>query len=345
MAEREFLLDNSTESVFPIRRKPDWPNFYQQLENELTDQTVVAVNGYRTVKEKWVRVSRPSRMRITNESLLRERPHLRALASEIGRWRNEFTDLPIDELLRTTFKDALADPALTRSCLEVLTYLLSHRTEVEGLLPRQVQHSSSTKLICIEPLLLRVFSLWRREPAGWGEFLRFFGLADKPVEFRFFTTSCRCQGHVLMSFHGIVSTETIREYDFSSLSETLIVENLQTFHAEVAAGQNDRMIIWGGGWKAAVLRRMHERLPRPIRYWGDIDKEGYEIFGHLKSAIPDLQPINMDQQTMLNHLRFAIHRDKFFGPFRDVHELQGIYQEVCQQGLCIEQEKIRWPSI
>jgi len=280
-------------------------------------------------------------MRISNESLLRKRPHLHALAAEIGNWRSEFTDLPVDDLLRTTFKDALADPALTRSCLEIMHHLLAHRAEVEGLLPRQVQHSNSTKLICMEPLLLRLFSLWRRESATWAEFLRFFGLVDKPVEFRFFTTSCRCQGHELRNFHGIISTDTIQEYDFSSLGETLIVENLQTFHAEVAAASSNRMIIWGGGWKVAVLRRMHEKLPRPIRYWGDIDKEGYEIFGHLKSAIPDLQPINMDQQTMLNHLRFAIQRDKFFGPFRDVHDLQEIYQQVCQQGICIEQEKIR----
>ncbi|MCM2282796.1 MAG: DUF2220 domain-containing protein, partial [Bdellovibrionaceae bacterium] len=308
---------------------------------------LVSVAEYRVVKEGWAKVSRPSILRIRAEDLVREYPHLVSLKSEMARLRSDFLHLAADQALRSSFKDMSADPSRARACFEVLDYLLGHRDEIKGLLPRQVQHSNSTKLIFNDNLLLRFFSTWRGECATWRQFCRFFGLTDKPIEFRFFAPLCRYQGAVLNRFHGVLSSAWADAYDFLGplsagglVDGTLIVENLDTFHAE-AERSDARLVIWGGGWKVAAIRDLHRSWPKPILYWGDMDKEGYEIYGHLKSLIPDLRPLLMDRETLERHAHLAIGKEPFLGPFRSAADLQDEYQYVCQKGLCVEQEKVR----
>lgn len=339
-AERDFVLEGKNEFFFPIRRKSGNADFYELLERELRGQEVVTVIEYRSVKEGWVKVSRPALLRMDEQALLRQRPHLAALRAEVGTWRKQFAALASDTAIREAYREVVQDPSLTRACFEVFAYLLDHRLEVRGLLPRQVQHANSTKLIGRESLLLRMFSIWRGESASWRQFFRYFELLDRPVEFRFFAPTCIYQRARLTNFNGLLSEDWIADYQFTSSAGTLIVENLETFYSEVAKS-NERMILWGSGWKVALLRNFHHRLPRPLLYWGDIDKEGYEIYGHLKSFIADLQPLLMDRNTIESHVQFSVPRDKFFGPYRSAADLQQEYQDVCQRGLCIEQEKIR----
>ncbi|NJL24045.1 MAG: hypothetical protein HC902_01905 [Calothrix sp. SM1_5_4] len=162
---------------------------------------------------------------------------------------------------------------------------------------------------------------------------------ERPVEFRFYAPICVYMGTRLTDFHSVLSQDLAERYAFTELAGTLIVENLETFHVE-AAGSRDRLVLWGGGWKAVLLRSLECVLPRPILYWGDIDKEGYEIYGQLKSFVTDISPTLMDRPTIEGHLDFAIQKEPFFGPFRSAYELQAEYQEISQRGICIEQEKI-----
>jgi hypothetical protein len=340
IAQRELLLDGKTEFFLPIRRKAGCEDFYGRLELELRDNKLVTIIQYRSVKEGWAKVSRPSLLRMDRDSLIRERPHLSALQSEISKWRVEFVDLGVDSVIRQAYREAIQDPSLTRSCFEVFAYLLGHRSEIRGLLPRQVQHANSTKLIGRENLLLRIFSIWRSETASWNQFYRYFELLDRPVEFRFFAPRCLYRRAVLTDFNGLLSEDWASDYQFEGLTGTLIVENQETFYSEVTK-RKDRLVLWGSGWKAALLRSFHQRLPRPIFYWGDIDKDGYEIYGHLKTFVPDLTPILMDHGTIAKHIQFSIPRDKYFGPYQSAADLQQEYQDVCQRGICIEQEKIR----
>jgi len=338
-AERDFLIRGKSEFFFPVRRKAGYGNFYELLEKELRSQNLLTVADYRTVKEGWAKVPRPSLLKMDRESLIRHRPHLLAMESEISRWRSEFGALAFETLLQESYKETVANPPLTRACFEVFSHLLRNRDSIRGLLPRQIQHSNSTKLIGREPLLLRIFGVWRGEGATWREFFRFFEIADKPVEFRFFAPRCLCQKAPLTRLHGILAADWAEDYDFGGLSGTLIVENLETFHAETAR-QHDWFVLWGCGWKASAIRNMHNRFPRPILYWGDIDKEGYEIYGYLKGFISDLIPTLMNRSTIERYENLAVNQEPFLGPFRSAADLQEEYQYVCERGLCIEQEKI-----
>lgn len=338
-AERELLIEGKVEFTFPLRKRPGFEDYYECLEDELRENAWIKVLEYREVKEGWARISRPSLVRFDSEALLRMRPHLRLILEEVVKWRAEFVAIDVQLALKLAFQEMVAEPSLTKSCLQVLTYLISHRELIGGLLPRQIQHGNSSKLIGKEPLLLRLFSLWRGESATWKEFFRYFDLADKPVEFRFYAPRLRCQDADLERFHGLLASEWAESLDFSGLKGTLIVENLETFYSEAALSA-ERLIIWGGGWKVSVLRSLQDRLPRPIVYWGDIDKEGYEIYGHLKGFVPELQSIFMDHATIKKYRHLGIRKDAFLGPFRFAADLQAEYQDVCISGLCIEQEKI-----
>jgi hypothetical protein len=338
-AEREHALNGISELILPVRRRPGMPDFYEKLEEALREQDLLEIAEYRMVKEGFVRLSRPSKLKLPLAALVKHRPHLPALFREISFWRRDFPDLAVEAALRQFYRELTADPALTRSCFEVLAYLLRYKDKLRGLLPRQVPHSESTKLIGRESLLLRLFNAWRGEAGSWEHFFRFFELLERPVEFRFYAPVCRFDSAELNGFHGILTEDSATRFRFMGNAGTLIVENLETFHAEAALSR-DRLVIWGCGWKVLLLRRLCGEWPRPIIYWGDIDKEGYEIYGKLKEQIPDLKSTLMDRKTIESHIHASIAKPPFFGPFRSAADLQSEYQYVSEHGLCIEQEKI-----
>jgi hypothetical protein len=343
-AEREFLLHGRTEFLFPVRRPPGDADFYQRLDKQLLQQSLLRVHSFREVKEGFTRVSRPAALFLDLETLLRERPTVSLWRGEIDNLVQSFPFLDLRSFLRSEGSEILNDLGLLRACLEVLSYMISHRAEIAGLLPRQLPHGQSTKLIGRENLLLKLFNYWSGKNARWSDFFVFFEILDKPLEFRFFAPSCQFQGHVLERFHGLLAKDWRHELDFRALSGSLIVENFESFLA-LTRESRLTLLIWGAGWRAVHLRFLFESLPQPIYYWGDIDKEGYEIFAHLKSSISSLKPILMDQRTVDRYLAIHQRKDVFIGPFREVPGLQKEYEYVSRQGIQIEQEQIRevWP--
>ncbi len=343
-SESQRPSEECADFVFPIRRKSDELNFYARLEDQLRRQDVFHIASYRLVKEEFTKISRPASLALTVEKLLQQRPHLRFVKVEIERLISSYKMIDTRNFLRSNSEESLADLARTRSCLDVFQYLLAHQDETKGLLPRQIPHGQSTKLIGKDLLLLRLFSCWRERPSRWDDFYDYFGLLDKPAEIRFFAPSCSCQGQFLHQFHGVLAKDWSSQYNFVALSGTLIVENFETFYS-VVNKTTSSLIVWGGGWRAVQLREVFHLFPQPIYYWGDIDKEGYEIFGYLKNLNPVLQPLLMDHST-IERAR-AIHQKKeiFLGPFRTVAGLQAEYELVCRNGIQIEQEQLReeWP--
>ena len=343
-AEQEFLLDGKAEFVFPVRRRVGEPDFYRQLDQELRHQNVMRVHSFREVKEGFTWVSRPAALVLDLETLLRERPSLSIMRGELENLERGFPFLNLRKFLRSEGNGILNDLGLLKSCLEVFSYILNNRKLVVGLLPRQLAHGQSTKLIGRENLLLRLFSFWRAQPARWTDFFDFFELLDKPLEFRFFAPVCKCQNHVLRDFHGLIAKDWSQELEFGALAGTLIVENFESFLA-LTKESASTLLIWGAGWRAVHLRSFFERFPRPIYYWGDIDREGFEIFANLKSSISALSPLLMDRRVIESYLEIHQRKEIFLGPFREVPGLQQEYEYVSRNGIQIEQEQIRekWP--
>ena len=343
-AEQEYLFLGKTEFTFPIRRKSQDLNFYIRLESELRAQDLLRIQDFRVVKEGYARLSRPSALGFNLDALLKKRSHLRLLKTDLEGWHQRYSKVPLFEFARSYPRDTFANLGLTHACAEVLNYLILNREACVGLLPREIAHGQSTKLIGKEPLLLKMFSHWLENSARWNDFYDHFGLLDRPAEFRIYAPECTLQGQRLKGFHGLLSRDFSKGFDFKQLAGTLIIENYESFYVALRHSQAS-LIVWGSGWKAASLRACFQLLPEPIYYWGDIDKEGYEIFGYLKRQLPILQPVLMDRATIEANKTIYQVREKFFGPYKNVPDLQSEYEWISTQGLQIEQEQLqaRWP--
>ncbi len=343
-AEREYLFENKVHFVFTIRRKAHDDDFYSRLESELQKQNILKIHDLRLVKEKYAKISRPSAVSIDLDTLLTQRSHLKLLKSEMGFWGERYPKINLLLFAKTYFRDSMENLALTYSCAEVLNYLISHPEICIGLLPREISHGQSTKLIGKEPLLLKMFSCWRDQSSRWSDFYNYFGLLDKPAEFRIFAPECLLQNQNLKNYHGLLSRDFFKDYNFSNLNGTLIIENYESFY--VAARHSKKtLILWGAGWKAASLRSISKSLPGPVFYWGDIDKEGYEIFAYLCNFMPDLEPLYMSFKTIHDNPDLQQKRDKYLGPYKQIPKLQDEYIWICSRGLQIEQEQLQpqWP--
>lgn len=341
-AQKQYLLQESEFCSVTLRRRPGMADDYQQLESFLRGHPQLVVSNYRRVKEGRVFVSRPSEIRIPWDCLLSYRPALRSLREEFQEWQSQLRRLNLDGFLSANYQLCLRDPLVTRSCLQVFEFLVSSRLDPEApwLLPRQLPHSESTKLIGREALLLKLFGFWRGEEGSWSMFYRRFRILRRALEFRFYAPQCKVQGHSVRSFHGIVSRDWKADYEFPELVQTLIVENRQTMQALARESQRT-LLIFGSGWGVSQIVDLLDALPKPLFYWGDIDKEGFEIVAHLFELGVELQPLMMGQEIYSQYRHMAVKKTAYFGPFKTLPKpLQETYESVCRNGEMIEQEKL-----
>ena len=338
-AQKHYLLGNSEPYVINLRQRKGVADFYQQVEVFLRDHSHIKVVNFRRVKEGQVYVSRPCELQVDWNCLLYYCPHLKLLRKEVSEWLQTLAELHLPDFFVEYYADCVREPATTRACLQVFKHLLARDNRSPWMLPRQLPHAESTKLVGKENLLLKLFTHWRGEPGTWTDFFKRFRLLRRQVEFRLFAPQCRFQGHSLTNFHGLIARDWYQQFEFSDLTKTLIIENLQSFESLTVHSKNT-LLIWGSGWKVSQLLEFHHMLPRPLYYWGDIDKEGYEIFGYLADKIVDIQPLLMDQAIFDKYQHLSVKKEPFYGPFKIIPQLQQVYETVCRAGKMIEQEKI-----
>ena len=339
-AEKAFVFDESDEFLFDLRRPAGDLDYYEKFEREVLLQNLFQVSQFRWVREGRVKISRPSQIRLSKESLLKERAHLEGVHEDFQRLIRSSAEFGLRDFLKSNYWELKYQTETVESCVQVLRYLESHLEEIRGLSFKQIPHGASTKLIGKENILLRIFSSWKKVTATWSDFYAHYKIAPRAIEFRFFASKCRWrQGAVLEDFQGVISSQLVKNYSFENLDRTLFVENYDAFMG-LSSKPSSCLLVWSGGWRAVALRRIFQFLPRPFFYWGDIDKEGFEIFGHLLELDPHIRPIMMDEGTIEKFPHLIQKKPPFEGPFRALGPYQKIYESVCREGLFIEQEQL-----
>ncbi len=337
-AERSFLLTGTDEYVHTIREDKSVPNFYEKVEKELRDFPWLSVYKYRKVKEGLVSIARPYKVLVTSRVLAEQRPeYLRVMESFKVALENSSSFL-VAEFLENHFGLCYRKHSQIKSCLDIYLFLIANKDGLVGLLPRQVPHSQSTKLIGTESLLLSMFAFDSKiKDANWSDFYNFFGLNDRSAEFRIFAPNCRWRETAIQEFHGIISSQIADAYGFDGLKNTLVVENLESFLPLIEQAKHT-LLIWGSGWKCTLLNELTNIFPKPIYYWGDIDKEGIEIasqFSHKTGA----KAVFMELETLEKYRNLAQKID-YASPRRDLILYRDVYKVVCDEQIRIEQEKI-----
>lgn len=61
------------------------------------------------------------------------------------------------------------------------------------------------------------------------------------------------------------------------------------------------LAIWGEGWAATRLRRLHWLAENRLLYWGDIDVEGFQILSSLRMFFPRVESVLMTEAVLRAH--------------------------------------------
>ncbi|MBL7542523.1 MAG: hypothetical protein JNL11_01845 [Bdellovibrionaceae bacterium] len=342
-ASDQYLFDDKKEFFFELRKKTGVDDFYLQLDKELQSQNLFQIVEYRRVKEGYTHISRPAKISLPLNSLLKERPELTLLKEKFEFWQRQYPFLDVKSFFQKNKHDVFKRLDVTEQCLDIFQFLLTHMEKNQGLLARQIPHGLSTKLIGKEKILLKIFQFWN--PAtdtaeGWKGFYTYFKILKTPAEFRIYAHELVCQNQKLTHFHGIISSDNAEGYQWSGMRGTIIVENWELFYA-LSSMSLPFLVLWGSGWKASLLKSILPCLPANLFYWGDMDKEGYEILGFLQNiSAVKIHPLFMDNYFFKHYEHLVQKKEPYPGPFKNLRELQAIYEYVSRMGYQIEQEQM-----
>ncbi len=249
----------------------------------------------------------PSRVRITTFdqlcSLLGTRSEVRVL----------------DDLLEKTRREM---PALLAWAVEHPLVLLDHRsswdrviavvawiaaTDTRDMYIRQIDvEGVDTKFIeghqrlfCeLLPLVLPVDQVESRPAEGAGDFARRFGFLTKPSYTRF-----RFLDMAVSPFPPGFTELTARTAELARMDPgvdtVFIIENEVTYLA--FPGVPRAMAVFGSGFASTGLAALDWLDGKEIVYWGDIDTHGFDILSRLRSRLPGVRSILMDEDTLLSH--------------------------------------------
>ncbi|MBS3970370.1 MAG: DUF2220 domain-containing protein [Clostridia bacterium] len=114
-------------------------------------------------------------------------------------------------------------------------------------------------------------------------------------------------------FGGVIDAKYLQDINISvtNVSKVITVENKTNFHylvnqGDAQASRNSKLLIYVGGFPGPKKRRFLEVLYNmdpsiSFYHWGDIDLGGFKIFNILRKVIPTLEPLFMDEDTLLKY--------------------------------------------
>ncbi|MFP4363911.1 MAG: Wadjet anti-phage system protein JetD domain-containing protein [Spirochaetia bacterium] len=89
----------------------------------------------------------------------------------------------------------------------------------------------------------------------------------------------------------------------------VIIENKASFLSFPQV--EDSLALWGMGKAVCLLEDMSCLMDKEVFYWGDIDKDGFEILSMVRRFLPDTLSICMDCKTYLDHEKYALSSHAF----------------------------------
>lgn len=134
---------------------------------------------------------------------------------------------------------------------------------------------------------------------GVAGFNRRYGFLDKPerIRCRFLDPAC---APLPALAHADLSLDSAA---FAALAPAVervfICENEINFLAFPPVDRG--LLIFGAGYGLATLARIPWLRPLPVHYWGDLDTHGFAILNELRSHLPQVRSLLMDEDTLLGH--------------------------------------------
>jgi hypothetical protein len=303
-AKKAFLLQGASEFHFTLRRRGDPETFYRSLEAELRAWPQLKITRFRSVREGYVKIARPSQVSFSLSFLRSMVPGIDRDAEIVSKaFSYAITDqsgesLRWPEFWNQNYSLIVGNLDELVPSINIYQHLMTHRNELNGLRPREVSHGESSKLIGKSSLVLALLRWGFNEKAlTWEQAFDKFGLIDQKQEIRFFAPKVQFRGVELRELHGIISEVQADHWSFDGVEGMVIIENYESFLSLAEKVQN-HLLIWGQGWKIISMSSFLSRFDCSIHYWGDIDSEGLEIFLRLNAVLPKVQPLGMTLELL-----------------------------------------------
>ena len=176
---------------------------------------------------------------------------------------------------------------------------------------------------------------------GAASFCRRYGFLDKPLRIRFRWLDVSSAGYGC----DIAVTQTAFEQLHAPVSRVFITENEVNFLAFPFTP--DAMVIFGGGFGGLERLKNSAWLQQcSVHYWGDIDTHGFAMLDQLRSYLPHMKSLLMDEATLMLHTDHWGHEPK--AEKRDLPRLTAqervVYDTLrdnrVRAGVRLEQERI-----
>ena len=152
--------------------------------------------------------------------------------------------------------------------------------------------------------------------------LQHIGIIKTSEDLQFFGSISINLNDTILDFKNFIygssmNTNMIKKFRVNSinLKKLITIENKATYLAYISKMPKDELVVYLGGFYSSVKRLFLEKiynyiimmnLPVKFYHWGDIDFGGFCIFEKLQSqVIKELQPLNMDIDTLINHLQYC----------------------------------------
>ncbi|MDR1392886.1 MAG: DUF2220 family protein [Bifidobacteriaceae bacterium] len=124
----------------------------------------------------------------------------------------------------------------------------------------------------------------------------------------------------------------------------LILENLQSLLALPAWPGSGLVALHGGGYAVDLLGGIVWLKTVPLYYWGDLDGHGFAILNRLRSHLPGVVSLMMDQPTLSDHADLAVpDPNPVTAKLPHLTDAeQAAYLELQSSGRRLEQERVPW---
>ena len=173
-----------------------------------------------------------------------------------------------------------------------------------------------------------ISDVYEQEGLGDREALTLMGLYSHP---EMYLISGRCKIHTkkgtvdFAAFypHGFTISETllndIESFGLESISKVTFIENLTNYHEYIRAEIiPEELVVYHGGFlsprKRALLSKITNcTLPdTEVFFWADIDMGGFQMFSRLQEMIPNVRPMRMSADDVINKAKSGLIRDEAY---------------------------------
>ena len=146
--------------------------------------------------------------------------------------------------------------------------------------------------------------------------------------------------------------DRIQSFRMDSVKHITLIENKTNYEEYLQSEISlDELVVYQGGFlspdEIILLTKLAESLPEDcdVKFWGDIDLGGFQMFDQLQSVFPTIQPMRMSAQAFDEYKDYGLQRKKeYLSHLKRYAEMgrfqcfQDVIPKILEYGVTIEQE-------